>query len=250
MNEPVQPQPPITKRSQNGIAQLSAIVFDQERAAMYDRQYEKLVPLRDALHLLMRFVLSDLPDSARILCIGAGTGSELLALARSFPQWQFVAIDPAAPMLDICRHKVEAAGITSRCTFHEGYLDSLPSSELFDAATCIQVSHFLLQPEERSAFFRQIAERLRPNGILVSADLAPDPSTSTYQHLLKPWRQMLEYSEVPAAAIEKSVAAHGRDVALLLPSQVESIIAASGFDEPVLFFQTFLIHAWYCKKVN
>ena len=32
---------------------------------------------------------------------------------------------------------------------------------------------------------------------------------------------------------------------MLPPQEVESIIASSGFDVPVLFFQTTLIHAWY-----
>jgi hypothetical protein len=48
MDEPVQPQTSIAKRSQNSIAQSSTIVFDREHTAIYDWQYEKLVPLRDA----------------------------------------------------------------------------------------------------------------------------------------------------------------------------------------------------------
>jgi tRNA (cmo5U34)-methyltransferase len=63
-------------------------------------------------------------------------------------------------MLDVCRRKAEESGITSRCTFHEGYLDSLPASDLFDAATCLLVSQFLKQAKERSHFFGQIAQRL------------------------------------------------------------------------------------------
>jgi len=237
-------------QTQTAVPQESAIVFDQERAALYDRQVEKLAPLRDALHLLMCLVLSELPSNARILCVGAGTGLELLALAQTFPQWRFTAIEPAAAMLDICRRKAEEKGIVSRCTFHEGYLDSLPSSEPFDAATCILVSHFLVQDEARRNFFRQIAERLRPSGVLVSSDLAFEMSSSAYHRLLEVWLRMLEYSEAPAEAIKKAIASYGRDVALLPPLQVKSIIASSGFDEPVLFFQTLFVHAWYSKRAD
>jgi len=60
-------------------------VFDKERASSYDTQYAKVAALSDALHLLMRVILSDLPAEARILCVGVGTGSELLSLAREFP---------------------------------------------------------------------------------------------------------------------------------------------------------------------
>jgi tRNA (cmo5U34)-methyltransferase len=230
--------------------QKSSIVFDQDRASSYDQRFAKLAPLRDALHLLIRMVLAELPANARILCIGVGTGAELINLAQAFPRWRFTAVDPAAPMLDICRQRAEEWDIASRCTFHEGYLDALPESDAFDAATCLLVSHFFVQPEKRRDFFRQIAARLRPEGYLVSADLASAVSTSAYQSLLEVWLRTLKYSEVPAEEVEKFRASYGRDVAVLPPQEVTSIIAASGFDTPVLFFQTLLMHAWYSKLAS
>jgi tRNA (cmo5U34)-methyltransferase len=53
---------------------------------------------------------------------------------------------------------------------------------------------------------------------------------------------------MPAEEIEKFRASYGRDVAVLPPLEVESIIASSGFDTPVLFLQTLLIHAWYARR--
>jgi tRNA (cmo5U34)-methyltransferase len=228
--------------------QQTTLVFDQEFASSYDRRFAKLAPMRDALHLLIRMVLSELPNDARVLCVGVGTGSELIDLAQTFPQWKFTAVEPAAPMLDICRQKAEEYGIASRCTFHEGYLDSLPASDPFHAATCLLVSHFFIQQEERRNFFRQIAARLLPDGYLVSSDLASDMSSSAYQSLLEVWVRMLINPEMPAEEIEKFLTSYGRDVALLPPQEVEAIIASSGFDTPVLFFQTLLIHAWYTKR--
>jgi tRNA (cmo5U34)-methyltransferase len=35
---------------------------------------------------------------------------------------------------------------------------------------------------------------------------------------------------------------------VLPPSEVGSIVAAGGFDLPVQFFQTLLMHAWYAKR--
>ncbi len=228
--------------------QQTTLVFDQEFASSYDRRFAKLAPMHNALHLLIRMVLSELPNDARVLCVGVGTGSELIDLAQTFPQWKFTAVEPAAPMLDICRQKADEYGIASRCTFHEGYLDSLPASDPFHAATCLLVSHFFIQQEERRNFFRQIAARLLPDGYLVSSDLASDMSSSAYQSLLEVWVRMLINPEMPAEEIEKFLTSYGRDVALLPPQEVEAIIASSGFDTPVLFFQTLLIHAWYTKR--
>jgi tRNA (cmo5U34)-methyltransferase len=182
--------------------------------------------------------------------VGVGTGQELIYLAHAFPQWQFTAVEPAAAMLDVCRQRVEEEGFTSRCTFHEGYLDTLPTSEPFDAATCFLVSHFLLQSDERTHFFSQIAARLRPGGILVSSDLASDMSTPAYQSLMEVWLRLLKFSDWPAENVDKLRSVYGRDVALLPTQQVESIIASGGFEAPLQFLQTMLIHAWYSKRAS
>lgn len=230
--------------------QQPAIVFDQKAASAYDKRWAKLAPIRDSLDLCIRAILSELPVDARILCVGVGTGSELIALAQAFPQWQFTAVEPAIAMLNVCRQKVEESGITARCTFHEGYLDSLPASKDFDAATCLVVSHFFMDKEERRNFFNQIALRLCPQGYLISSDITYDMSTSAYQSLLNVWLRMMKSAELPEEDIEKMRAAYGRDVAVLPPQELESIITSAGFDPPVLFFQNLLIHAWYSRRIS
>lgn len=222
--------------------------FNKECASSYDRQNAKLAPMRDALEFLIRMVLSELPADARILCVGVGTGDDLIGLAQAFPGWRFTALDPAAAMLNVCRQRAEDSGIASRCTFHEGYLESLPESEPFDAATCLLVSHFLKQIEERRDLFRQIAARLRPGGYLVNADLASDMSAPAFKSLSDVWWRTMEYAGTPAGEIEKRRAFFGRRVAVLPPREVESIVASSGFEAPVLFLQTLLIYGWYSRR--
>ena len=226
-----------------------AIVFDRQMASSYDKGNAVFAPLRDALNFLMRRILSELPSDAQILCVGVGTGSEVVDLALAFGQWRFTLVEPAAPMLDICRQRVEDLGITSRCTFHEGYLDSLPGSDTFDAATCLFVSQFLLQPEERSNFFDRVAVRLRSQGYLINADIAYDRSASTYPEILDIWLRIMASAGMPVEMVRARIsAAYGRDVAVLPPSEVASIIAEGGFEPPVLFFQTLLMHAWYARR--
>jgi tRNA (cmo5U34)-methyltransferase len=225
-----------------------SVAFGPEHAAAYDQRFAKLAPLRDALHLLISAVFADLPSEARILCVGAGTGQELIYLARKFPQWRFAVVEPSSPMLAVCRRKAEECGITPRCVFHEGYLDSLPPSTAFDAATSLLVSQFILAPEARAGFFRAIAERLRSGGYLVSADLASDTTSSTYQNLLEVWIRLMRETGSRPEQLEQLRVTYRRDVAVLPLEQVSSIIASGGFETPVLFLQTCLIHAWYTQR--
>jgi tRNA (cmo5U34)-methyltransferase len=224
------------------------VAFDQAHAAAYDQRFAKLAPMREALHLLISAVFVDLPIEARILCVGAGTGHELIYLAQKFPQWRFAVVEPSAPMLEVCRRKAEECGITTRCVFHDGYLDSLPPSAAFDAATSLLVSQFILAPEARAGFFRIIAGRLRPGGYLASADLASDTASATYQSLLEVWIRLMRETGSAPEQLEKMRVAYGRDVAVLPVEQVSSLIASAGFETPVLFLQTGLIHAWYAQR--
>ncbi|PAU88952.1 SAM-dependent methyltransferase [Pseudomonas sp. WN033] len=223
-------------------------IFDQQ-ASSYDERWAKTAPIRDALHFLLQAVLAELPSNARILCVGAGTGEEIGYLAERFPNWRFVAVEPSGAMLDVCRQKADKAGFISRCDFHEGYLDTLPAQEPFDAATCFLVSQFILERDARIGFFNSIAARLRPEGILASSDLASDVSSSQYSALLQTWLNMMLASDIPAAGVEQMRAAYAKDVAILPPAQIESIIREGGFDNPVGFYQAGLIHAWFSRRV-
>lgn len=228
----------------------SPIVFDAQRAAAYDQQFAQLAPMRDALHLVARLVLSDLPSDARVLCVGVGTGLELLDLALAFPRWRFTAVEPAAPMLAICRQKVAANGLNERCALHEGYLESLPAQPPFDAATVLLVSHFLVEYAARRAFFAEIAERLRPGGYLVTADLANGPSPGTFERLFEVWARALRHAGMTPEQVAGMRDSYGRDVALSAPGEVERIITDAGFDPPVQCFQALLMHGWYTTRAR
>jgi len=224
-------------------------VFDQQ-ASGYDQQWARMAPIRDGLHFLLKAIFADLPDDARILCVGTGTGAELAYLAQTFPRWRFTAVDPSGAMLDVCRRRAQAEGYTSRCSFHEGYLDSLPTEDLHDGATCFLVSQFILAQEARSEFFRAIADRLRPGGILASSDLASDVGSNDYDALLRAWLNVMAPAGIQPEGLERTRAAYAKDVAILPPQLIASIIESAGFEPPVQFFQAGLMHAWFAKRAS
>ena len=230
------------------VANKSAIVFDRERAQTYDERQNSSAPLFDGLRFSMRFVMNDLPADARVLCIGLGTGTELIELAKFYSGWKFTAIEPAPSMLDVCRARVAEAGLSERCAFHGGALDALPAGEPFDGATCLMVSHGIKERAARIEFFGEIAGRLKPGALLVSSDLSSDVSTYDYQKLLESWISMMQFSGVPAADIEKFVAGYVPNNVVLPPHQVEAIIEAGGFEAPVMFYRGLLIGAWVSRR--
>lgn len=222
-------------------------IFDQQ-AATYDQKWSRLAPINQALHLLAGAGLSRLPAQAHVLCVGAGTGNEILAFAQAFPGWRFTAVEPSIPMLDVFRRRAQEHGIAPRCTFHAGYLDSLPRGEPFDAATAFLVSQFILDREARVSFFKTIAARLRPGGVLVSSDLAGDLSDPECEAFLEGWYALMSGNGVSPEGVAQMREAYGRDVAILPPREVRELLVRGGFGSPVHFFQAGMIHAWFSAR--
>ncbi len=219
-----------------------------QQAATYDQQWAKLAAFRDGLHLLIASIFSKLPHDARILCVGAGTGAEIHFLAARHPDWTFVAVEPAAGMVRAAELRAEQHGYRDRGTFQTGYLDSLPDSPPFDAATSLLVSQFIFNRTERTAFFQAIADRLKPDGWLATSDLAADRNSESYASLLGVWLQTTAAAELSPQRLQQMREGYDRDVSILPLRHVRSIIAAGGFKEPVQFFQAGLIHAWYARR--
>lgn len=222
-------------------------LFEQQ-AAGYNQQWANMAPINQTLHFLLKSTLTALPVKANILCVGAGTGTELIYLAKHFPQWTFTALEPSAAMLAICREETQKAGVAARCHFHHGYLDSLPDIPHYHAATCFLVSHFMLDQTVRKDFFKQIATKLITNGILVSADLAADTESVHYDALLGFWLGLMSQAIVSPADISKLKTAYSNDVAIVAPQKLAKMIQSAGFTPPTPIYQAGMIHAFFAKR--
>ncbi|MBU3020701.1 class I SAM-dependent methyltransferase [Aestuariibacter sp. A3R04] len=214
-----------------------------EQAHTYDSNWSKLALFKDALHVLMKAQLQTIPEKARFLCVGAGTGQEIVYLAQQFPHWHFTAVEPAFNMLEMCREQLNYHGLLNRCSLHHGYLDTLATTPAFDGASCLFVSHFLTDETERMQLFEAIGKRLTSAGIFINADLMADKEVSTYAALMALWINTIADAGASDEKLANIKSAYEKDVAILSTAKVAALIQAGGFKSAFPFFQSGLLGA-------
>ena len=225
---------------------MSKMTFGKEAAESYDARFARIQPFKDTLYLSSRLAMAGLRENARVLCVGAGTGAEILYLAAEFPDWTFTVVEPSEPMMNLCREKTSEAGLEGRCAYHLGFLNTLPQVDSHDAATAFLVSHFITEREQRLEFYRQIADNLLEGGLLVSAALCH--AEEDHPSLMKTWEDMLIYAGMDRPGLEQYRAELESKVSLLSDSQERELLALSGFREARSFLKLLLIHAWVARK--
>ncbi len=221
--------------------------FNQDMAKRYDERNSKLSPISDNLHLLVRLVLADLPSDARILCVGVGTGAEILSLAKAYPGWTFVGVDPSKEMLDVCRSRLAQERVGDRCELIHGYVQDAPDAPGFDAVLSILVAHFIARAE-RGDFYRSILKRLKSEGYYVSAEISADLNADEFPAMLRNWEQIQALMGATPESLQKLGDTLRNALHVLSPAETVALWRESGFGTPVEFFQAFMIRGWYARR--
>lgn len=228
----------------------SPATFDKKRASDYDQRIPWAIPGYETLHAITLDLLSGvLPKDARLLIAGAGTGAEVLALGAAHPGWRFTAADPSAPMLETLQARVKKAALQDAVTVRNAYVRDLPAEDKgFDAATSVLVSHFIMDPAERTDYFRSIAARLKPGAPLVFADMFGDRSSAAFALLLAAWKNRFSRSKADPKDVEAAFSRMENDVSTLPEQTVLALVQSAGFSLPVPFWRGLVFGGWIAKR--
>jgi len=99
----------------------------------------------------------------RVLCVGLGTGNEIIRLLERNPELELVGIDYSPRALARARHKAVRLGASVELHQMDVRRLDFPDAS-FDRALCIHVADFLTEPE---SMMREIHRVLRPGGCCV-----------------------------------------------------------------------------------
>jgi tRNA (cmo5U34)-methyltransferase len=212
-----------------------------EKVTHYADGARRFVPGFTDLHRMTGILLGEhAPRDANVLVLGAGGGLELKAMATAYPQWRFVGVDPAQPMLDLARQTL--GPLNERVEFQCGYIDDAPLGP-FDAATCLLTLHFL-DPAERQRTASEIRRRLKPGAPFVASHCSFPQGKDERSLWLSRYAAFAIASGFDPEQANQAKAAVAASLSTLTPEHDEAILRNAGFSRVSLFFAAFTWRGW------
>lgn len=228
-----------------------AFNFDGDYGERYEALARRVIPGYATLFPMVGALIDpDLPPGARVLVVGAGTGIELVTFKRIRPDLRLHGVDPSGQMLELARRRVADAGLADGITCQHGYTSDVPSAPRFDAATLINVLHFVPDDGSKAELLSDIAARLEPGGVLVVFDLHGDPGSEEHERYMPAWRRFWEIrgmTEAERFEFEERIC---QGIHFAPPERVVELARAAGFIEPRRFFKSLLYGGWTFRRAG
>jgi tRNA (cmo5U34)-methyltransferase len=205
--------------------------------------YEEMFKLA---HCCLR---SRLPEHAKVLIVGAGTGMEISEFAPLNPGWSFCGVDPSADMLALARKKIFEKNLACEIELRKGYVDDLKDEEVFDGATCILVMHFLKDNGPKLKLLESISEHLKPGAPFVLIDGFGDSSSKDFEEIKRAWMYYPIINGVSSEMVECAFNNAIMKMIQFVPeSRIMELLKMAGFERVFKFYSGFLYGGWMSYK--
>lgn len=226
-----------------------AFDFDGDYGEGYSFIAETVIPGYDQVFEAVHALLHTHLDSAgHVLVVGCGTGKELEHLTPPRPGWRFTAVDPSIRMIEVTRSVVARLSVEERVRIHHGYVHDLSPSAEFDAATVINVMHFLPDDGAKQELLTSVAERVRPEGPVVLFDLHGDPASAAFTTLWSGWLEFMEQRGLVGRAKRRFLERLEQGIAFVPEARILELCRNAGLGLEARFFGAFLYGGWLLKR--
>lgn len=222
--------------------------FGDKHANIYDEKIRKAILGYDEMHALSYYLLkANLPQDAKILVAGMGTGHESVTYAQNQKEWRIVGVDPALEMVKSAKNKIAGLGLAERVKVVEGRVENLEENH-FDAATSILVMQFLKDNGDKEAFLRNIAAKLKTGASLILIDLVGEKGSTPFNQLLSAWKSHQYSTRNDNAQIDKDFAHVNADLQFITEERIVDLLQLTGFTNICKFYQSYLFCGYIAEK--
>ncbi|WP_159397267.1 SDR family NAD(P)-dependent oxidoreductase [Sorangium cellulosum] len=153
---------PFTERV-DGFSWVLTFADPERHAEHYRLALEKQQELKQ---MLFRGV--DLTRATRALDIGCGLGTDLMTLARAYPNLRADGFNITSRQVEVARRRIDAAGLSDRVCVHEADSSRTPFPGRYDLVIGFEVGVHI---QDKDGLFSNIARHLSDSGRVLLADV-------------------------------------------------------------------------------
>lgn len=216
----------------------------------YNNLVEMAMPGYSAMHTMVKAILKcRLPENAHLLIVGAGGGTEILRLSQGNPQWKILGVDPSSNMLAIAQQKIEQNSLSQQVSLFNGYVQDLPLTPLFDAATSILVMHFLPDDGSKLTFLQNIAQRLNSSATLFVVDVFGNKDTPEMEERISFVAAYRQEMGMPYEKHLEMMKPFNNGVHPVSEAREEELLQQAGFGNIMRFYTGLWVSGWIATKI-
>ena len=228
-----------------------AFNFDGNYGEEYEALARQVIPGYVTLFPMVSAVIDpDLPKGARVLVVGCGTGIELVNFKKFRPDLRLHGVDPSSRMLELARRRVAETGELEGISFQLGYAADVAPAPLFDAATLINVLHFVPDDGAKAALLQHIARRLRPGAVFVLFDLHGDPGSEEHERYMPAWRRYWKIRGMSAEEMATFQERIRHGIHFAPAARVRELARGAGFTEARRFCKSLMYGGWTFRRTG
>ena len=226
-----------------------AFDFDGDYGEDYNDLVQRVIPGYDQLfQATLALFRTQLDEEAHVLIVGCGTGREIATFAPAQPRWRFTAVDPSRQMIDVTAEVVRRLDLDARVSLHHGYVDELPPQPRFDAATVINVMHFLSDDGPKAGLIESVAGWMKPGGAVALFDLHGTPSSLSFKRLLDGWTAFMRLRGLTGEALAEFLKRLDDGIVYVPETRILEICKQAGLTLGCRYFGGYLYGGWFLLR--
>lgn len=228
-----------------------AFDFDGDYGERYEALARRVIPgYRTLFPMFTALIDPRLPRRGRVLVVGAGTGIEIVHLKRARPDLRVHGVDPSEQMLALAERRVAEAGAGDGVTLQLGHAADVSTTRLFDAATLVNVLHFVPDDGGKAALLADIARRVRSGGVFVFVDLHGGDTPEEHERYLSAWRRYWRLRDMTPEEMREFDDRIRDGIHFAPASRSVGLAIEAGFDEPERFYTSLLYGGWTLRRAG
>ena len=130
----------------------------------------------------------------------------------------------------------------------QGYTHDLPDTVLYDAATCILVSHFVPDDGSKLALLQSIAQRLKSSAAFILVDVFGEKNTPDFERMASIVQVYWEEMGMPPQKRLELLETVNKGVNPIPEPRIFELLEQAGFGNVIRFYTGLWVGGWLATK--